>query len=54
MTFDGIAADRVFEGGLAGKMGPKMQLPDNVVVHEPKAAPQKPIFMTPFRYFVLF
>ena len=26
-----------------GKMGPKMQLPDNVIVHEPKAAgPRKP------------
>ena len=22
-----------------GKMGPKMQLPDNVIVHEPKAGP---------------
>ena len=22
-----------------GKMGPKMQLPDNVIVHEPKAEP---------------
>ena len=21
-----------------GKMGPKMQLPDNVIVHEPKAS----------------
>ena len=24
-----------------GKMGPKMQLPDNVIVHEPKAGPGK-------------